>query len=191
MIHNGLGAVEHAMFTHSDILPPLQIIGHLTFFTQVCPLILFKNVCKISLLLLWFALSIQVLREWLNFDYVCTNFLNKTSGQIWGQKSQTTYNWERSEYIAELVTMGIVNLNHLCSFLLEDYTQHTTPGNPQCYATRKSCSVFSEIEYYLIKISCSWFAHAGPEQRSTSEQQRGFGKVSPLQVHSLVYLFLS
>ena len=95
------------------------------------------------------------------------------------------------EYIAELVTMGIVNLNHLCSFLLEDYTQHTTPGNPQCYATRKSCSVFSEIEYYLIKISCSWFAHAGPEQRSTSEQQRGFGKVSPLQVHSLVYLFLS
>jgi hypothetical protein len=78
--------------------------------------------------------------------------------------------------------MEIVNLNHLCSFLL-DYTLHQ---GTLCYATRNSCSLFSEIEHYLIKISCSWFAYAGPEQRSASEQQRGFGKVSLLQVHSVV-----
>jgi len=35
-----------------------QIIGHLTSWSQVWPLVLFKNLYKISLLLLWLALSI-------------------------------------------------------------------------------------------------------------------------------------
>jgi len=54
---------------------------------------------KTSLLLLWLALLIQILEEWFKFDYVCINFLNKTSGQTWYLKNQTTYNLERREYV--------------------------------------------------------------------------------------------
>ena len=58
----------------------------LLFWPQVWSLVLFKNLCKISLLLLWLALLTKVLQEWLKFDYVCTICFNKTSGQIWRQK---------------------------------------------------------------------------------------------------------
>ena len=34
------------------------------------------------------------------FDYICIYILNKMSGQIWDQKSQTNYNLERREYLA-------------------------------------------------------------------------------------------
>jgi hypothetical protein len=56
------------------------------FLHQVWPLVLFKNLCKILLLLLWFALLTKVLQEWLKFDYIYTSFLNKTNGQTWVKK---------------------------------------------------------------------------------------------------------
>ena len=51
-----------------------------------------------SLLLLWHVLLTKDPSEWLKFDYICINVLNKTSGQIWNQKSQTNYNLERRKY---------------------------------------------------------------------------------------------
>ena len=51
-------------------------------------------------------------------------------------------------YTGELGTMEIVNLKHLCSFLL-GYTLHQ---GTLCCATWKSCSLFSEIEHYLIRF---------------------------------------
>ena len=50
--------------------------------------------------LLWLASSIEIVQKLLKFDYVCLNFLNKTSDQTWDKKSQTTYNleWKR-EYV--------------------------------------------------------------------------------------------
>jgi len=47
--------------------------------------------------LLWFGLLIKVLREWLKFNDICINFLNKTSDQTWGWKSQPCYNLEWRE----------------------------------------------------------------------------------------------
>jgi hypothetical protein len=65
-------------------------------------------------------------------------------------------------------------------------TQAPGTGNPVLYYVfRETCSCFSETEICLIKTSCYWFCSSGPEQRSASEQQRGFGKDSLLQVHSL------
>ena len=52
-----------------------------------------KICAKYHFFLLWIALSIQVLQEWVKFDYVFTNFLNKTSYQTWCQKSQTLIIW--------------------------------------------------------------------------------------------------
>ena len=57
-----------------------------------------------TLLLLWLTLLIQVLKEWFKFDYVYINFLNKTGGQTWCQKSQTIYNLERMEYFTVRAT---------------------------------------------------------------------------------------
>ena len=34
--------------------------------------------------LLWLASSIEIVQKLFKFDYVCLNFLNKTSGQTWG-----------------------------------------------------------------------------------------------------------
>jgi hypothetical protein len=55
---------------------------------------------KISLLLSWLALLIEVLQEWLKFDYVCTNFLNKISG------SKTSYNLGWREYVARVCNVS-------------------------------------------------------------------------------------
>ena len=84
------------------ILNPSQIIRRLTFLTPSLTTRLIQNfVQKISLLLSWLGLLIKVLQEWLKFDYVCIIFLTKTSGQTWGQKSQTSYNlgWRSIWYL--------------------------------------------------------------------------------------------
>jgi len=71
--------------TKRSVIPPLQIIGRLTFLTpNLITRLIQKFVQNISLLLSWLALSIQVLQEQLKFDYVYINCLNKTSGQTWG-----------------------------------------------------------------------------------------------------------
>ena len=54
-----------------------------------------------------------ILEEWFKFDYVCINFLNKMSGQIWCQKSQTIYNLERMKY--EFV---LPNSKRSCTFIV-------------------------------------------------------------------------
>ena len=51
--------VQHEIGPQSYLLSPFQIIGRLLFWPWVWLLVLFKNLRKISLLLLWLALSIQ------------------------------------------------------------------------------------------------------------------------------------
>jgi len=70
---------------------PSQMISRLTFDTKFDHLYNF-------FFLSWLGLLIKVLQEWLKFDFICTNFLNKTSGQTWNKKSQTSYNLEWREY---------------------------------------------------------------------------------------------
>jgi len=60
---------------------------------------------KYHFFLLCIGLLIKVLQEWLKFDNICINFLNKTSGQTWGKKSQTTYNLGWREYFSKLPTI--------------------------------------------------------------------------------------
>jgi hypothetical protein len=62
-----------------SVLPSFQIVVHLT--PSLTTRLIQKFVQIITFFLLWFALSIQDLQEWLKFGNVCTNFLNKPSGQ--------------------------------------------------------------------------------------------------------------
>jgi len=75
---------QHPLLCEIPILATQSIPNCKTFdffWHQVWPLILFKNLCKISLLSSWFGLLIKILQKWLKFDYIYTNFFNKTSGQ--------------------------------------------------------------------------------------------------------------
>ena len=64
------------------LLPPFQIIILLTFLIiNLTTHLIQKLVQKYHFFLLWFSLLIKVLQKCLKFDYFCTIFLNKTSGQ--------------------------------------------------------------------------------------------------------------
>jgi len=103
------------------VLNPFQIIIRLTFLTsRVWPLVLFKKLCKISVLLSWLGLLIKVLKEWLKFDYVCITFLNKMSGQIWSQKIKRLIIWDGAStcYLDDnnICTFFNYKRNQNCSF---------------------------------------------------------------------------
>ena len=63
-------------------LPPFQIVGRLTFLISSLTTRPIQKFVQNIIFLLWLALLVQVLEERFKFDYVCINFLNKTSGQI-------------------------------------------------------------------------------------------------------------
>ena len=70
--------------------------------------------------MLWLALLTKVLQESLKFNYVCTNFLNKTSGQTWSKKSQINYNLEQIHYDYRVeAPLGSTRTNSYMRFAIE------------------------------------------------------------------------
>ncbi|KAF8711392.1 hypothetical protein HU200_029423 [Digitaria exilis] len=59
----------------------VQNIDLLTFFNPKFDRLSYSKFVHNINFLLWLALVIKGLQEWLKFDYVCTNVLHKTSGR--------------------------------------------------------------------------------------------------------------
>ena len=83
-------------WNQKQILPPFQIIGRLTFLTSSLTPRLIQKICA-NLSHSWNTYIDKASHN--ERSNILHKFLNKTSGQIWGWKSQTTYNLERREYI--------------------------------------------------------------------------------------------
>ena len=65
-----------------DVLP-FQIIIHFIFLTLSLTTHLIEKFMQNIIFLLWLTLLlIKFIQEWLKFDYICTNFLNRMSGQV-------------------------------------------------------------------------------------------------------------
>jgi len=91
-----------ATHTCKTLLNPFQIVSRFTFLISSLTTGLIQSfVHNITFFLLCIGLLIKVLQERLKFDYICTNFLNKMSGQTWGKKVKRLIIWDEVVLVIE------------------------------------------------------------------------------------------
>jgi len=82
---------------HYNVLPPLLFIGRLTFFASSLTTRLIQKFMQNITSFIMACFINKVLQNNLNLAMFVQIFLNKTSGQTWIQKSQTSYKKEWRE----------------------------------------------------------------------------------------------
>jgi len=94
--------------------------------------------------LLCIGLLIKVLQEWLKFNYICTNFLNKTSGQTYGKKVKRLTIWD-GESMSKSVPNGWQLLARrilVCPITKRDYDNICSARDEEKHLARMSFKLF-------------------------------------------------
>jgi hypothetical protein len=146
-------------FVFKEVLNPSQIVKCLTFLTLRLTARLIKKFMQNITSMSWLGLLIKVLHEWLKFDNVCINFLNKTNGQSWDKK--TNIRWGQNNVLkgkredimmSWFYTIIISKRLNWCFFITFCLT---FVHRRQCYACTPSVSESCNFRIVLSQIFTS------------------------------------